>query len=338
MPTPAAFWRPKIQQHTKALVAALLWMLELDGPMKSPRGNVTSDAYERLVDRYPPAAQLLAVGPSDAARESWTHPYGTYWTNLLRKAEEGAYTASSIIARDVRGKRTYELISLVTRRDLPPPPEGFDCTPAANDEPEPTGRIRVVEMAPPKAHVVDDPEEKLRLLREAGHHLTADLLDPNVPPDADSRLSEPDVLPFDVSVLIPRDDSTADDKLLIATALINRAMIQYATASLPTAADGDVLDRLGEAVAEVQRLRQRVDQERQAKEQALASAHASRAVIDGLKRQNAQLESNLQAALRGRPIADDPASRELMKLITGTPGGTKGDQTAHGHRGAKHRG
>lgn len=327
-------WTPKTGQATRRFVTAALWTLEIDGDIRDRSGGATGQLCDRMVKRLPDIAEQLKPPPSQENRP-WMSRYSNYVTKLLQDMENGARTSGQpLIARAINGKRTIEIVSLMDPADLPPAPTGFDLNgwPAHPTAPEPDPDPTPTEPDPEPddlkhghdAHVLTG-VDKLRALAEAG---------PSVPV---VYVDEPDPEPIDIGILIPRDDSSADDKLLMATALINRAMLQYRLEQIPNGG-GTLLDRLGDAVAEAQLWRQRYDTERQAKENAQASANAARAMIDGLKRQNAQLESNMQAALRGKPMADDPASRELLKLITGTPGSTKGDQTSHGHRGVKHRG
>jgi hypothetical protein len=193
-------------------------------------------------------------------------------------SSHGTLIEMPVLRRVVHGRRTIHL-SVIPRATLPPNP--FEAEPVEADEPP--AAVEVEPPAPPEP-VIPEPEPVAMV------------------PSSNGRGDMP----------MTTAPIALEDKAMLVLRLASEVALDIAALPVMSSGGGE---RLAEALAESDRLRQRVGEEverrRQAEEQLASQVRVSAA----LKNQNAVLQNNLDAKMRYERRPDESGKRVLDRMM-----------------------
>lgn len=283
-------WPEHLQLTTKQRVASILWTLQQNGgEVTDEEGLVTSKLNDLCRD-----LKVIAIPKSAPGA------YAPLISNMCGERDGSPWATNPLIERDTKGKRTYAIRLLVEDDDMPEPELAWRTTSMPKAVAEMLGFVPAGSTTTEPEEVPDPPGETVDV---GPVDVIGDI--PDVPTESTTT-----------DVEIRHETPAPLRKVMALSKIVTDLMIEL---SEDTPADELVLGRLADALAEGERLRQKVAALENVVE---AKSREVNSLRQSLKLTGANLERLRTAVTTNGHVAQDAEQRALAQLMQ-TPPSTK---------------
>jgi hypothetical protein len=235
----------KTFKSRKHQIGQILWTLHLDGPFTDQQEGRATALFQRALNNR---GIHIEMGPLN-------HLLRQFEMDRDGSGTHGQYAPEfDYIARQIEGKRTYEIRLAVDPNEVPFPPNPFRGTTKFKALTH-KSRPAPAQDVPLDEGMLNDPIQQLKAIQNG--HAGDEVADTVLPPEtiavepavaAETAVSE-------VATSAPTlEDGSASDCILVAMSLLNQANLKLLTQPLH-----DVRSMIGTEVAEMRRLSQEND-------------------------------------------------------------------------------